>query len=213
MPNVMGVLRAEIRRLARKETRDEIRALRKMLTAMRRRLAEARKRMDSFERTAKQAIAKRAAGAVAAAGARAESGRQVRFSPTWLRTHRKRLGLSRKAYGRLVGVSAQSILSWETGRARPRRRVLQLWRDMREKGVRELRGLLEGAGGRGGKRKVRVARRKVRKARRAVRKAVRGARRTRRVTRRARRVVRRAARKTVRARGRVRRRAARAKKK
>jgi DNA-binding transcriptional regulator YiaG len=198
----MGVLRAEIRRLARKETRDEIRALRKMLTSMRRRLAEARRRMDSFERTAKLAIAKRAVGA--SAGIRdAVAEKQVRFSPAWLRMHRKRLHLSRKAYGRLVGVSAQSILSWETGRARPRRKVLQVWRDMREKGVRELRSLLKGSGARrvrvGEGRKRRVARRKARRTRRAVRKVVRSARRTRRVARRTRRVVRRAVRKTVRA--------------
>jgi len=199
VPNVMGVLRAEIRRLARKETRDEIRALRKQVNALRRRMAEARRRIDSVERNTRAAVAKGAVAAAAASGA-AESGKQVRFSPAWVRSHRKRIGLSRLKYARLLGVSAQTILGWESGRTRPRRNALAVWRSLREKGVRELKTMLEGAAAgaraaRAGRRKRRVARRKVRGARRAVR----------RVRRVVRRVVRRAARKTVRAKRRTRR--------
>ena len=208
MPNVMGVLRAEIRRLARKETRDEIRVLRKQVNAMRRRLAEARRRIDSVERGTRAAMAKGAVAAAVVSGGVA-AGKQVRFSPAWVRSHRKKLRLSRQKYGKLVGVTAQTILGWESGRTRPRRNALTVWRTLREKGVRELKAMLDGAAagraGRAGRRKRRVARRKVRGTRRAVRRA-------RRVVRRVRRVVRRAARKSVRAK-RVTRRAARGAKK
>ena len=41
MPNVMGVLRAEIRRLARKEAKEAVRELKRQVTALRRRMAMA----------------------------------------------------------------------------------------------------------------------------------------------------------------------------
>lgn len=44
----------------------------------------------------------------------------VRYSSKSIRAHRKRLGLSAKQYGKLVGVPASTIYSWEYGRTRPR---------------------------------------------------------------------------------------------
>jgi len=42
------------------------------------------------------------------------------FSPEWLAGHRKRLGLSAAEYGSQVGVTGQSVYSWESGRTTPR---------------------------------------------------------------------------------------------
>ena len=42
-----------------------------------------------------------------------------RFSAKRLAAHRRRLGLSAADFGRLLGVSAQSIYNWEEGKARP----------------------------------------------------------------------------------------------
>lgn len=47
------------------------------------------------------------------------------FSPSRLASHRKRLGLSATEYGALVGVMAQTIYAWESGRTRPRARLLE----------------------------------------------------------------------------------------
>jgi DNA-binding transcriptional regulator YiaG len=96
--------------------------------------------------------------------------RQVRFSPVWVRTHRKKLKMSRQVYARLVGVSAQTIMGWEAGRTRPRRAALRNWRAIRAKGVRELRAMLGGGEG-VGTRAGRSANGRRRKARKAVRKA------------------------------------------
>jgi DNA-binding transcriptional regulator YiaG len=158
VPNVMGVLRAEIRRLARKETKEAVRDLKRQVTAMRRRLAATKKRIDGVERAAQRAGSARAA---APAAAESEEGAQIRFSPRWVRVHRGRLGMSRRVYAKLVGVSPQTILLWEQGKARPRRSALASWRAIRGKGVRELRASLgeeakSGRGRRGGVRRASV---------------------------------------------------------
>ena len=151
MPNVMGVLRAEIRRLARKETKQELNSMRKQLAQMRRLLAESRRRVNELEARAKQAARGALARVSAAAGddETDEVGRQIRFSPAWVKKHRSKLGMSRLVYARLVGVSPQTIMGWEAGRTRPRRSALRSWRAMRAKGVRELRAMLSGGSGGG----------------------------------------------------------------
>ena len=45
---------------------------------------------------------------------------KVRFVAKGLKSQRNRLGLSAADYGRLVGVSAQSVYNWELGQASPR---------------------------------------------------------------------------------------------
>ena len=55
---------------------------------------------------------------VAANGAGEESG-PTRYRPAGVAAHRKRLGLSAESYGKLVGVTSQTVFSWEAGK-RPR---------------------------------------------------------------------------------------------
>ncbi|HEX7078912.1 MAG TPA: helix-turn-helix domain-containing protein [Candidatus Eisenbacteria bacterium] len=143
MPNVMSVLRAEIRRLARKETKEAVRDLKRQVAAMRRRMAAAKREMGDLERLARRGAAPTSQAAAAGGD---ESGQQIRFSPRWVRVHRAKLKMSRKAYARLVGVSPQTILLWESGKTRPRRGVLAAWRALREKGIRELKAALGGDG-------------------------------------------------------------------
>ena len=49
----------------------------------------------------------------------------------------KRLGLSAKDYGRLVGVSAATIYGWEEGKSKPRAAALTGWANVRGIGKRE----------------------------------------------------------------------------
>ena len=170
MPNVMGVLRAEIRRLARKETKQELGDLKKQLTVLRRRLAEWNRRMQGVEARARKLMKNGTAPRAHMASEDDDDEKQVRFSPVWVRTHRKKLKMSRQVYARLVGVSAQTIMGWEAGRTRPRRAALRNWRAIRGKGVRELRAMLGGGEG-VGTRAGRSANGRRRKARKAVRKA------------------------------------------
>lgn len=134
MPNFAGVLKSEIRRLARKEAREAVTPLRKLVTALRRRAAQQRKQIAELQRSAK-----RSTKSMRAAEAPESEGSQIRFSPAWVKRHRKKLKMSRRVYAKLVGVSAQSIFGWESGRTRPRRSALESWRRIRGMGVRELR--------------------------------------------------------------------------
>jgi transcriptional regulator with XRE-family HTH domain len=95
-----------------------------------------------------------------------------------VKRHRKKLGMSRRVYAKLVGVSAQSIFGWESGRTRPRRAALQSWRRIRGMGKRELKALIGSEstdgrrrGGRGRKAarglkrgRIRIGRTRVRRA-------------------------------------------------
>lgn len=131
MPNVLKALRAEIRQVARNESkrasqplRDQVRGLRRSLTVIERRL---------------QALGSGRAGAAAAALAVAGDGRRARFAPALMKEHRAKVGLSRKAYALLLGVSSLTIYFWETGRTKPRRAAVLAWQALRKRGVRALR--------------------------------------------------------------------------
>lgn len=192
MPNVMGVLRSEIRRLARKEMKEAVRELKRQVAAIRRRLASTKKRMTDVERTARKAVTVR--GAVAARKESSANETQIRFSPKWVKVHRAKLGMSRRVYSKLIGVSPQTILLWESGKARPRRSALATWRSIRGKGIRELKAAVGGeTRGRRRRRAKAAGAAKRARGRAAVRKAVRRGRKAVR-----RRVVRRATRRTVR---------------
>jgi DNA-binding transcriptional regulator YiaG len=119
-------------------------------------VAQQRKSIAELERRSRKSSRGERAAEVPAA-----EGSQIRFSPAWVIKHRKKLKMSRRVYAKLVGVSAQSIFGWETGRARPRRSALETWRRIRGMGKRELTALLKGGAksGRGGA-KRRVAKKK-----------------------------------------------------
>jgi len=145
MPNVMSVLRAEIRRLARKESKEAVGDLKRQVMVLRRRVAGYKKRIADVERIARAAGKGGGGGAMGRGGAGAAGeggGKQIRFSPAWVKSHRKKLALSRRLYAKLVGVSAQTIMLWETGKSRPRRGALATWRAIRGKGRRELKAAL-----------------------------------------------------------------------
>ena len=69
-----------------------------------------------------------------------------------LRVHRPRLGLSADKYGRLVGVNAQTIYSWERRKSTPHAKQRASLAAVRGLGKREARARLEPITARGGKR-------------------------------------------------------------
>ena len=60
-----------------------------------------------------------------------------------MKTDRRRAGLSAQDYGRLTGVSAQTIYSWESGQSKPRATALARWATVRGLGQREAARRLE----------------------------------------------------------------------
>jgi DNA-binding XRE family transcriptional regulator len=179
-----SLIRSEVLRLARKETRAAVSPLRKQVTSLRRKVAQQRRQIAELTRAARQVTRAPAApgAAVASDGA---PGPKVRFSPRWMRRHRAKLGMSREAYAKLLGASAQSVLGWESGRTRPRQAAIVLWARLRQMRVRDIKSGMARSGAKAAmeeakprrRRRSRVRPRRVRRTKRAPRKRVRAARR------------------------------------
>ena len=123
MPNIATVLKAEISRLARKETREESDRLKKAVSSQRTEIVQLKRRLQQVEKLLAR-LAKSGPIAVKKASVDSEGGTEdasgIRFSAKGLASNRKRLGLSAADFGLLVGVSGQSIYGWESGKMRPR---------------------------------------------------------------------------------------------
>ena len=141
MPDVAAVLREEIARLARKEVKQQIGPLKKTMAEQRRTIAELRRQVralagdQAFLQQQEKRRLTEAPEPSAAAG--------VRFAPRSVQTDRRRVGLSARDYCLLVGVSGQTIYSWETGKSKPRATALAGWAAVRGMGRREALRRLE----------------------------------------------------------------------
>lgn len=61
----------------------------------------------------------------------------MRFVAKVLKSHRTRLGLSADGFGKLAGVSAQSVYNWEQGKSIPGPKQLAVVAALRSMGKRE----------------------------------------------------------------------------
>lgn len=145
MPNIQSVLKAEISRLARKEVRDEVSSLKKASGHYRAQIAALKRQIETLQKTVKRLSRGTDRSVVAAAAPVNEEGDQARrFSAKGLAKHRQRLDLSAADFGRLIGVSGQSIYKWESGEVRPRRAQLEAIAVIRKMGRREALAKLGG---------------------------------------------------------------------
>ena len=135
MPNLASVLKDEIRRLARKESRAQSATLKSASAQYRRDIAALKRTVKAQERQIaslhKQA-AKTTGGSTAT-----DNSTSVRFSPGWVANHREKLAISAGDYAALVGVSPLTIYNWEKGRTRPGQSQLQAWAAIKKLGKRE----------------------------------------------------------------------------
>jgi DNA-binding transcriptional regulator YiaG len=142
MANIAAVLKDEIRRLARKEVkshlgkthratvryRSDIAKLKRLLKLQERKLAF----LESLQ--AQQPKTDAAPQDVAPGS---------RFSARSVRAQRKRLRLTAEEYGRLIGVSPQTVYLWERGKVRPKASQFAALISARSLGRREARAKLE----------------------------------------------------------------------
>jgi DNA-binding transcriptional regulator YiaG len=153
MPNVGAILKEEITRLSRKELRRQLGGMKKASAQARRHIAALRRQIGGLEQqlsVLRKRVIERKAGSVTATDTS-----ERRFVAKGLRAHRARLDLSAEEYGRLVGVSAQTIYSWERKRSVPRVTQRASLAAVRGLGKREARSRLEAVRSRGGKRRGR----------------------------------------------------------
>ena len=141
MPNIAHLLKSEISRVARKEIRGEVQALKKAVGAHRTEIAALKRRALALE----QELRRLGRSRVKAVSAEADEApaRSLRFSAKGLASQRKRLGLSAHDCGLLLGVSSQSVYNWEDGKSRPGARHLPALAALRGMGKRQAAAQLD----------------------------------------------------------------------
>ena len=133
-------LKAEVARIARKQVKAETQALKKAASQQRADMAALRRRVSELEGQLRRLSRKagRAEGQIAQPTADEDGATALRFRVAGFANLRKKLGLSAADMGRLLGVSAQSVYHWETGKSRPRAAQLQAIAGVRKLGKREV---------------------------------------------------------------------------
>jgi len=135
MPNIASALKDEISRLARKSVRQEIQSLKKASSNYRSDIASLKRTVTSLERLVRQATKEQGQGRPS--GPVTQTDVKHRYSAKRLAAHRAKLGLSAADYGRLCGVSGQTIYNWEAEGSRPRQAQLNAIAAIRGIGKRE----------------------------------------------------------------------------
>jgi DNA-binding transcriptional regulator YiaG len=132
MPNIATVLRAEILRLAGRAARAAVAPVQRASAAHRRQLAALKRQVAALQ---KELQTKRDASA-AAATPKPEAD-AVRFQARGLISLRRRLGLGAADFGKLVGVSGQSVYHWESKKTTPRKEQVAAIAAVRSLGKRQ----------------------------------------------------------------------------
>jgi HK97 family phage major capsid protein len=130
-------LKVEIARIAKKASKAETAALKKSSSNYRADIAELKRRIAALE----SAIARKGKqpGKASKTVPAAEEKDKLRFRMDGFITLRKKLGLSAKEMGQLLGVSGQSVYKWEQGKAKPRASQLVTIAAARKMGQKEVR--------------------------------------------------------------------------
>lgn len=122
-------LKKEIARVARKELREEIAALRKTSGVHRSEIAALKKHVQALQVQVKKLDKARAVPVrmtsvrvdpVSGGKSKGKPGRKVTFTAERLKTQRSRLGFTQEQMAKLLKVSSLSIWKWESGVATPR---------------------------------------------------------------------------------------------
>jgi len=144
MPNIATILKEEIARISRKQSRSETEQLKKASAHYRSEIAQLKRRIQALEQQIKR-LGKTAGrgGGGGAAAVEDESGKQIRYSAKSLASQRRRLGLSAASLAKLLGVSALSVYKWESGNTRPRQKQVEAIAALRHIGRREAQKRLE----------------------------------------------------------------------
>lgn len=141
MPNLASVLKDEIARIARREITRETALLKKQSAQYRRDIAEFKR--TNADLTRRIAFLEKQEKKRIATAPSAKSAEGARFSPKWVKSNRKKLGLSAADYAHLVGCSALTVYNWEQGKSKPRAKQLAALVEVRGLGKREALRRLE----------------------------------------------------------------------
>jgi len=167
MPNIGAILKDEITRLARRSTRSQYAPLKKDVVVLKHAVAQLKRQNHKLLRDNALLMAEMNSKLAKLPSVPEAEVKKTRISPKLIKSKRKRLGLSREDFGKLLGVSSASILAWEMGRSRPREKVRAGLAAVRKLHKREARRRLEAMASVNGHRQKSVkkpARKKTRRA-------------------------------------------------
>lgn len=138
MNSFSNALKSEIARVARKELKDEMLALRKAASSHRSEIAALKRELKALASQVK--LAQRAVKAATPKmdeTVAADQPRRIRFSAEALAAQRAKLGISQAQMAELLGASALSVYKWESGKVQPRAAQLERIAAIRKLGKRE----------------------------------------------------------------------------
>ena len=141
MANINALLKTEIARIARRELRSETEQMKKASSSYRAEIAALKRRVQDLEKELRRV--KKAGPGEAEERTTEDQQSSLRFSAKGLANHRRRLGLSAREVGDLVGASSLAVFKWEKGKARPRARFLPAIAMLRTMGKREAASRLQ----------------------------------------------------------------------
>jgi len=130
MTTLATVLKDEIRRLARKEAKAQVSELKAASARYRKDIAALKRLVANQDKQ----IARLSKGK---SPLPEPTGVSHRFSPSMVKKHRAKLGLSAADYAQLVDVSMITIYNWEKGKSRPQTAQLEKLAVVRQLGKRE----------------------------------------------------------------------------
>ena len=141
MPSIGTVLKEEITRLSRKELRGQVNPTKNFTTQHRKDIAALKRQVAQLERQV--ALLSRNILGTRPKAVPDANAKSVRFSAKRLHSQRTRLVLSALDFGKVLGVSTQTIYSWEAEKSRPRNEQLAKLAAIRGLGKREVAARLK----------------------------------------------------------------------
>jgi DNA-binding transcriptional regulator YiaG len=145
MPNIAKVLKDEVSRVARRETKKAVASVSRPAAGLRRTAADLKRRVAQLEKELRL-LWKTIDGQTKAHSPSApETADKARITAKGMRSLQRRLRLSGQEFARLLGITPQVVYGWEkaTGALRMRATTRAAILAIREIGAREARKRLE----------------------------------------------------------------------
>jgi len=142
MGKLEGTIKFEITRLAKREVRKVSVPLRRDVKSMKITVSKLRKTVLSLERfmdDQQKELEKKKVPLEATP----EELKKSRFSPRLIKSLRKKLAISQKELANLAGVTVGAVVSWESGKFKPKQEKKGIIVALRNLSRREVRKLLE----------------------------------------------------------------------
>lgn len=144
MANVMKALKEEIARISRSEIRAALAPIKSVNASQRKYIADLRRQVADLEKANKQLARElEKLGAAVPQPEPEEDTSRAWITPAGIRSMRKRLKLSQKAFAELAGVSLPTVAKWEgnknNGKLKIRRQVVfNRLLEIKNMGIRDL---------------------------------------------------------------------------